>query len=226
MDDRRPDTVGPDVEARTAFATLVGARLPPHPGGRGRAPRRHRLDARPHAHRDDPAGRGPGPRGAEGARRRRRRRDDRRRRARPRRLLPLPPVQRDRPRAQPAARRHLAADVRRRAPGDAGRARRVRSAGPAATPHPRRGARRAARDRACGRGVRAARRAAHRGLAVRRRAGLPAVARHRPRDAVRQRARRRARSCRRSSPRCGGCGRASNRSSRATTSPTRRTTST
>ena len=63
------------------------------------AARRHRLDARPHAHRDDPAGRGPGPRGPEGPRRRRRRRDDRRRRPRPRRLLPLPPVQRGRPRA-------------------------------------------------------------------------------------------------------------------------------
>ena len=94
-----PYTVGPDVEARAAFATPRRARLPPHPGRRRRTPRRHRLDARPHAHRDDPARRSAGPRGAEGPRRRRRRRDDRRRRARPRRLLPLPPVQRDRPRA-------------------------------------------------------------------------------------------------------------------------------
>ncbi len=80
------------------------ARLPAHPGRRRRRrerrheARRHRVDARPHARRDDPARRRAGARGAEGSRRRRRRRHHRRRRARPRRLLPLPPVQRRRPR--------------------------------------------------------------------------------------------------------------------------------
>ena len=118
-----PDTVGPDVEARAAFATPRRSTATGTSRWSTTAARRHRVDARPHAHRDDPARRGPGPRGAEGSRRRRRRRDDRRRRARPRRLLPLPPVQRDRPRAQPAARRRLAAHVRRRAARDARRAR-------------------------------------------------------------------------------------------------------
>ncbi len=74
------------------------ARLPAHPGRRRRPARRHRVDARPDAHRADPAGREPRARGAARSRRRRRRRDHDRRRARPRRLLPLPPVQRGRAR--------------------------------------------------------------------------------------------------------------------------------
>ena len=100
VDDRGPDTVAPDVEARAAFASLSEHGYRHIPVVDDDAARRHRVDARPHAHRDDPARRGPGARGAEGPRRRRRRRHDRRRRPRPRGLLPLPPVQRGRPRAR------------------------------------------------------------------------------------------------------------------------------
>ena len=112
-----PDTIGPDVEARAAFARLAehGYRhIPVVDGtGTGAEARRHRVDARPHARRDDPARRRAGARGPEGSRGRRRRRHDRRRRARPRGLLPLPPVQRRRPREDAPDRRRLAPDVRR-----------------------------------------------------------------------------------------------------------------
>ena len=121
-----PTRSRPTSRRATAFATLSEHGYRHIPVVDGRPARRHRVDARPHAHRDDPARRGAGPRGPEGPRRRRRRRDDGRRRARPRGLLPLPPVQRGRPRPAAAARRRLAPDVRRRAPRDRRRARRVR----------------------------------------------------------------------------------------------------
>ena len=177
-----PDTVAPDVDAARRVREPRRARLPPHPGGRRRPARRHRLDARPHARRDDPARRRAGARGPEGPRRRRRRRDDRRRRARPRGLLPLPPVQRGRPREDAPARRRLVPDVRgpaaRRRSPSATRSR-PRSAPPRAIPA-------AVADvlpaiARAGDDVRPARRAAHHGLAVRRGARLPAVARHRRR---------------------------------------------
>ena len=188
VDDRRSRHDRPRHRGARRLRDPVGARLPAHPRRRQTAAGRHRLDARPHAHRDDPARRGPGARGAEGSRRRRRRRDDRRRRPRPRRLLPLPPVQRGRPRAQSPARRRLAPPVRRRAAGDGGRARRVRRRQSAS----RRDIPDAVLDvlpaiAHAGETVRAARRAAHRDLAVRRDARLPVVDRRRRGDALRER---------------------------------------
>ncbi len=56
-----PDAVGPDVEAPAAFASLAehGYRhIPVVDGGTARSCR-HRVDARPHARRADPAGRTP-----------------------------------------------------------------------------------------------------------------------------------------------------------------------
>ena len=91
----------------------VGARLPPHPGGRRQAARRHRVDARPHADRADPTGGVTGARGAQGPRRCRRRRDRDRRRTGARGLLPLPPVLGGRPRREANARRRLVPPLRR-----------------------------------------------------------------------------------------------------------------
>ena len=193
-----PTRSAPDVEARAAFAALGqhGYRhIPVVDGGRAR---RHRLDARPHARRDDPARRRAGPRGPEGPRRRRRRRHDRRRRPRPRRLLPLPPVQRGRPReARPLEDVwYLLFDGR--LPDDARRARRVRRRDRAA------GARFPTRSPTV---LPAIARAGDTfvpldalrtalslfGAAL----GFRRVARHRRRDAARERDGRRARSCRR-----------------------------
>ena len=225
-----PDTIGPDVEARAAFARLAEHGYRHIPVVDGTAPaeaRRHRLDARPHARRDDPARRRAGARGPEGPRRRRRRRHDRRRRARPRRLLPLPPVQRRRPREDAPARRRLVPAVRGPPARDARRARGVRGR------HPRRAARSRPRSPTCcptiaraGDDVRPARRAAHRGLAVRRDARLPAVASTSTTRRCATTRCRRARSCRRSSARSGGCARGSSRSRRTPTSRTPPTTST
>ena len=73
-------------------------------------------------------------RGLEG---RRRHRDRNRRRARPRRLLPLPPVLGDRPGRAAPARGRVAPAVRGRAPDDRRRAGRVRRRDPAAARDPR-----------------------------------------------------------------------------------------
>ena len=68
-----PDTIGPDIEARAAFTPLAEHGYRHIPVVEAPAPaetRRHRLDARPHARRDDPARRRPGarqcPKGLEG----------------------------------------------------------------------------------------------------------------------------------------------------------------
>ena len=203
-----PDCVAPDVDAVDRVRQPRRARLPPHPGGRRRRARRHRLDARPHAHRADPAGREP--RGHEmpaRARGRRRRRDRRSATSAASRASTTTASTRAVELAeQPHARGRLVPDVRRRAA-------RRRPSAPRSPPRSRRCARPpdGGRGRCCptiaGAGAAPPLDVLRTALSLLGAArGLPAVARHRRRPScARTRCRLRGRR-RRCSPRCTGCG--------------------
>ena len=221
-----PDSVGPDVDATDAFASLAehGYRhIPVVDDGRlvGIVSMRdlmriaqiqpaenlaHEVPARP--------------------RRRRRRRDDDRRRPRPRRLLPLPPVQRGRARREAHDRGRVVPAVRGRPP-DAAPARAVPRRDPSVSARsPRRGEGGAPRDRAVRhptrrRSICCARRcrcSARRSASSRRSTSR--------RRAARRRRCRCARWCRRCSPRSTASSTACRSSTRTPSSRTRRTTST